>query len=86
MQKTPQDSARGAAGAAKPARAHSPQTACPAIHSSFCSAPKDSVIAPVQSITTWSKAPRPVRDATQPVINAKEKDHWTAYPVCGVTT
>lgn len=75
MQKTPQDSAGGATGAARPARARSPQTACPAIHSSFCSAPKDSAIAPVQSITTWSQAPRPVRDATRPVINAKVRTH-----------
>lgn len=85
-QKSPLDGARGAARAARHARARGPPTACPAIHFSFCSAPRESVTPPAQSITTRSKKPRRVRDATQPATNAKEKEHGIAYPACGVTT
>lgn len=86
MRKTPRSGVRGATGAARPAGAQGPQIACPAIHSSFSSDPRASVTAPAPSITMQSKAQRPVRDATQLVINAKDKQHWIVYPVCGVTT
>ena len=71
MQEMPLDGVRGATGAAKPAGARGPQTACLGIHSSFCSAPRESVIAPACSTTTQSKAHRPVRGAIQLAINAK---------------
>lgn len=86
MQKTPRDSVRGATRAARHAGAHSPPIVCLAIHFSFCSTPRESVIAPAQSITMQTKAHRSVRDATQRAKNVKEKENLNAYPVCGVTT
>lgn len=78
-QKSPLDAARGAARAARHARARGPPTACPAIHFSFCSAPRESVTPPAQSITTRSKKPRRVRDATQPATNAKVRAYLSFY-------
>lgn len=86
MQKIPLDGVSGAARAARRAGAHSTQTACHVIHSSFCCAPGESVTAPAQSITMQTKAHRHVRGATQLARNAKEKECSVAYPVCGVTT
>lgn len=86
MQKTPRDGVRGVTRAARRAGARSPATAYLAIHFSFCSTPRESVIAPAQSITMQTKARRPVRDATQFAKNAKEKKYCNAYPVCGITT
>lgn len=71
MQKIPLDGVSGAARAARRAGAHSTQTACHVIHSSFCCAPGESVTAPAQSITMQTKAHRHVRGATQLARNAK---------------
>lgn len=75
MQKTPLDGVRGVTRAASHAGAHSPLTAYLAIDFSFCSTPRESVIAPAQSITMQTGEHGPVRDATQLAMNAKEKEH-----------
>lgn len=71
MQKTPLDGVRGVTRAARHAGAHSPLTAYLAIDFSFCSTPRESVIAPAQSITMQTGEHGPVRDATQLAMNAK---------------
>lgn len=81
---------RNAARAARHVGARGPATACPAIRFSFCSAPRESVIAPAQSVTMWSKAHGRVRDATRPATNAKVRcirhlacvDGTTRIPLC----
>lgn len=71
MQKTPLDSVRGVTRAARHAGARSPLTAYLAIHFSFCSTPRESAIAPAQSITMQTREHEHVRDATQLAMNAK---------------
>lgn len=80
--KSPRDAVRNAARAARRVGARGPPTACPAICFSFCSAPRESVIAPAQTITMWSKAHGRVRDATRPAANAKVRV-YLSFAMCG---
>ncbi|KAG8519836.1 Proprotein convertase subtilisin/kexin type 5 [Galemys pyrenaicus] len=82
MQKTPLDGVRGVTRPARHAGVRGPQIACPAIHFSFCSAPRESVISAAHGITMQTKKHGLVNGATRPVTDARSErisqEAWVA--------